>query len=153
LFLVADSSIRKRRHYTDDFKIAIYLELLAKTDPPVLHRGVSKQVAEKFGVPVRVVRRIWRNGQDSGGIVGVKNKLANCGHKRVQIDPEAMKLVPLRQRTTFQDLAHALGIKKTTLYNRCKEGYFRRHTNDLKFSLTEANKKARDHVSGTIWIK
>jgi transposase-like protein len=153
LFLVADSSIRKRRHYTDDFKIAIYLELLAKTDPPVLHRGVSKQVAEKFGVPVRVVRRIWRNGQDSGGIVGAKNKLANCGHKRVQIDPEAMKLVPLRQRTTFQDLAHALGIKKTTLYNRCKEGYFRRHTNDLKFSLTEANKKARDHISGTIWIK
>jgi len=51
--------------------------------------------------------------------------------------------VPLRQRTTFKDLADALGVKKSTLHNRFKEGYFRRHTNDLKFSLTDANKKAR----------
>jgi len=51
--------------------------------------------------------------------------------------------VPLRQRTTFKDLADALGVKNITLHNRFKEGYFRRHTNDLKFSLTDANKKAR----------
>ena len=51
--------------------------------------------------------------------------------------------MPLRQRTTFKDLADALGVKKSTLHNRFKEGYFRRHTNDLKFSLTDANKKAR----------
>ena len=95
-------------------------------DPPVLHHGVSKQVAEKFGVPVRVVRRIWRNGQDAGGIAGVKNKLVNCGRKRIVMNPEAIRAVPLRQRITFQDLANALGIKKSTLFNRYKEGYFRR---------------------------
>lgn len=118
--------------------------MLAKTDPPVLHHGVSKQVAEKFGVPRCVVQRIWRSGQDYGGMAGVKNKLVkNCGRKRVEIDMEAIKAVPLRQRTTFQDLANALGIKKTSLFNRYKEGYFRRHTNDLKFSLTDENKKAR----------
>ena len=82
--------VRKRKHYSNDFKIAIYLEYLAKTDPPVLHHGVSKQVAEKFSVPIRVVRRIWRNGQDAGGIAGVKNKLVNCGRKRIEIDPEAI---------------------------------------------------------------
>lgn len=139
----ADSTIKKRRHYSDDFKIDIYLELLAKTDPPVLHRGVSRQVAAQFDVPERVVKRIWRNGQLAGGISGVKNKFSNCGRKRIEIDPEAIKNIPLRQRTTFQDLAHALGIKKTTLYTRYKERYFRRHTNDLKFSLTDENKKAR----------
>ena len=94
-------------------------------------------------MPIRVVRRIWRNGQDAGGIAGVKNKLVNCGRKRIEIDPEAIKAVPLRQHTTFQDHANALGIKKTTRFNHFKEGYFRRHTNDLKFSLIDENKKAR----------
>ncbi|CAN6163707.1 unnamed protein product [Urochloa humidicola] len=143
LFIV-DSNGKKRRYYSDDLKIAIYLELLAKTDPPVLHHGVSKEVAEKFGVPRLVVQRIWRSGQDHGGIVGVKNKLVrNCGRKRIEIDMEAIKDVPLRERTTFQDLANALGVKKISLYNRYKQGYFRRHTNDLKFLLTDENKKAR----------
>ncbi|KAF8715545.1 hypothetical protein HU200_027203 [Digitaria exilis] len=141
--LFSDATIKKRRHYPNDFKIAIYLELLARTDPPVLHRGVTRQVALKFGVPERVVRRIWQNGQNAGGVSGVKNRLSNCGRKRVEIDPEAIKTIPLRQRTTFQDLAHALGVKKMTLYNRYKENYFRRHTNDLKFSLTDDNKKSR----------
>jgi hypothetical protein len=143
LLFFVDSTLRKRKHYPGDIKIAIYLELLAKTDPPVLHHGVSKEVAEKFGVPIRVVRRIWRNGQDAGGIAGVKNKLVNCGRKRIEIDPEAIKVVPLRQHTTFADLANALGFKKSTLHNRYKERYFRRHTNDLKFLLTDENKKAR----------
>jgi hypothetical protein len=140
----AGSNDKKRRYYSDELKIAIYLELLAKTDPPVLHHGVSRQVAEKFGVPRCVVQRIWRSGQDYGGIAGVKNKLVrNCGRKRIEIDMESIKDVPLSQRTMFQDLANALGVKKTSLYNRYKEGYFRRHTDDLKFSLTDENKKAR----------
>ena len=67
----------------------------------------------------------------------------NCGRKRVEIDLEAIKNIPLKQRSTFQDLTNALGVKKITLYKRFKEGYFRRHTNDLKFSLTDGNKKVR----------
>ncbi|CAL4949559.1 unnamed protein product [Urochloa decumbens] len=135
--------VRKRKHYPDDLKIAIYLDLLSKTDPPVLRRGVTKSVSEKFGVPLRVVQTIWKNGQD-GGIQRIVNKYSkNCGRKRVQIDLEAIKNIPLKQRSTFQDLANALGVKKSTLYNRFKEGYFRRHTNDLKFSLTDPNKIAR----------
>jgi hypothetical protein len=122
--------VKKRRYYSDDLKIAIYLELLAKTDPPVLHHGVSKAVALKFGVPLRLVPSVWRNGQDYGGIEGVRNKLVkNCGRKKVEIDMEAIKDVPLRERKTIKDLANALGVKKTTLYNRFKKGYFRRHTN------------------------
>jgi len=57
--------------------IAIYLELLAKTDPHVLRRGVSKAGARKFCVPLRLVQSVWRNGQDYGGIKGVINKLVN----------------------------------------------------------------------------
>ncbi|CAD6219064.1 unnamed protein product [Miscanthus lutarioriparius] len=67
------SNNNKRRFYSDDLKIAIYLELLAKTDPPILRRGVSKGVAREFDVPLRVVQSIWKNGQ-TGGINGVVNK-------------------------------------------------------------------------------
>ncbi|KAL6641744.1 hypothetical protein ACP70R_019925 [Stipagrostis hirtigluma subsp. patula] len=121
------TNVRKRRYYPDDLKVAIYLELLAKTDPPVLHRGVSKQVAQKFGVPQRAVQQVWRNGQDYGGIEGVKNKLLNqCGRKRMDIDPEAIEAVEPSKRRTIKDLAEALGVKKSTLHRRLKEGYFRR---------------------------
>jgi hypothetical protein len=67
LFIV-DSNGKKRKYHSDDLKVVVYLELLAKTDPHVLHHGVSKEVAEKFGVPCLVVQRIWRSGQDYGGI-------------------------------------------------------------------------------------
>ncbi|KAG0512817.1 hypothetical protein BDA96_10G047100 [Sorghum bicolor] len=116
---------KRRRYYSDDLKISIYLELLAKTDPPVLRRGVSHQVAQKFGVPLRVVQSVWRKGQDYGSIDGVKNKMhKNCGRKRIEIDFEAIKAVPLSERTTFQKLANALGVKKSTLHSRFKQGYF-----------------------------
>ncbi|KAG2598839.1 hypothetical protein PVAP13_5KG401707 [Panicum virgatum] len=113
------SNVKKRRYYSDDLKIAIYQELLAKTHPPVLHRGVSKAVALKFGVPLRLVQSVWRNGQDYGGIEGVRsvrNKyVKNCGRKKVEIDMEAIKDVPLGERKTIKDLANALGVKKSTL--------------------------------------
>lgn len=135
--MFAGSNDKKRKFYPDDLKIAIYLDLLSKTVPPILGRGVSKSVSEKFGVPLRVVRSI-------GGTEGIINKYSkNRGRKRVQIDIEAIKNIPLKQRSTFQDLANALGVKKNTLYKRYKEGYFCRHTNDLKFSLTDENKIAR----------
>ena len=110
------SNAKKRRYYSDDLKIAIYQELLAKTDPPVLRHGVSKLIALKFGVPLRLVQSVWRNGQDYGGIEGVRNKyVKNCGRKKVEIDMEAIKDVPLGERKTIKDLANALGVKKSTL--------------------------------------
>ncbi|KAJ1279561.1 hypothetical protein BS78_04G164900 [Paspalum vaginatum] len=116
------SNVKKRRFYPDDLKIAISLELLALTKPPVLERGVSKHVSQKFDVPLKVVQTIWRNGQDYGGIDGVVNKLVkNCGHKNIEIDMEAIKSVDLKDRTTFHDLANALGVKKSTLHNWFKE--------------------------------
>lgn len=104
--------MKKWRYYPDDLKIAIYLQLLAKTDPLVLQRGVTKAVALNFDLPVRAVQQVWRSRQDYGGIEGVINKLlTSCGCKRVQIDMESIRDVPLRDRTTIQDLANALGVK------------------------------------------
>jgi len=141
-FCSVGSSNKKRKYYPDDLKINIYLELLERTDPSILCRGVTKAVSEKFGVPLRVVKQIWQNGQ-SGGIKKIVNQYSsNCGQKRVEVDLEAIKDIPLRECTTLRELVDALGVKQSTLHNRFKEGYFRCHTNDIKFSLTDENKKA-----------
>ena len=58
-------------------------------------------------------------------------------------NPDAIKDVPLRQRHTVHDLANALHMPKSTLHDRLKEGKFRRHTNAIKFTLTEQNMKER----------
>nr|TKW16465.1 hypothetical protein SEVIR_5G301300v2 [Setaria viridis] len=81
------SNNNQRTFYSDALKIATYLELLAKTDPPICAAGV--------------VQSIWKNGQ-TGGINGVVNRWSkNCGRKRIEIDLESIKDVPLSQRTTF----------------------------------------------------
>jgi hypothetical protein len=60
--MFAGSNDKKRKFYPDDLKIAIYLDL-PKIVPPILGHGVSKSVSEKFGVPLRVVQSILKNGQ------------------------------------------------------------------------------------------
>jgi hypothetical protein len=125
-------TVRKRNHYPDDIKIAIYLELLAKTDPPVLHHATMVFPNKSLRSSVCLLELCVEHGamdKMQVGFAGVKNKLVNCGRKRIEIDPEAIRAVPLRQHTTFVDLAEALGLKKSTLFNRYKERYFRRHTN------------------------
>jgi hypothetical protein len=134
---------KKRTFYPNDVKVAIYAELLARTDPPTLRRGVTREVANKFDVPLRTVQGIWHKGQ-SGGLQEIKNKLAGVvGRKRIEIFLDVIQAVDLVKRTTLQDLSNALGMKKSTVYRRFKEGCFRRHTNDIKFTLTDENKMAR----------
>jgi hypothetical protein len=63
--------------------------------------------------------------------------------KGIEISPDVIQAVDLIKRTTLQDLANALGMKKSTIYSHFKEGCFRRHTNDIKFTLTDENKMER----------
>jgi hypothetical protein len=134
---------KKRTFYPNDVKVAIYAELLARIDSPTLRRGVTIEVANKFDVPLRTVQDIWHKGQ-SGGLQEIKNKLVGVvGRKRIEISPDVIQVVDLVKRTTLQDLANALGMKKSTVYRRFKKGCFRRHINDIKFTLNDENKMAR----------
>jgi hypothetical protein len=50
---------KTRTFYPNDVKFAIYTELLVRTNPPVLYRGVTREVVNKFDVPLRTVQDIW----------------------------------------------------------------------------------------------
>ena len=118
--------------------------VLERTTPGILSRGVSQEVSALTGVPVRTIQNWWTQCKEAGGIHGLENKrVQNCGRKRIAFDPEAIKQVDLRKRTTLRDLANELHMAKTTLWRRLKEGLLRRHTNSIKSTLTDDNKVAR----------
>jgi hypothetical protein len=81
---------KKWTFYLNDVKVVIYAELLARTNPPTLRRGVTREVANKFDIPLRTVQDIWHKGQ-SDGLQEIKNKLAGVvGRKRIEISPNAI---------------------------------------------------------------
>uniref|UniRef100_A0A8R7PDQ2 Uncharacterized protein n=1 Tax=Triticum urartu TaxID=4572 RepID=A0A8R7PDQ2_TRIUA len=67
----------------------------------------------------------------------------NCGRMRIEFDPEAIKQVDLRKRTTPKDLANELHMAKMTLWRLLKEGMLRHHTNAIKSTLMDENKVGR----------
>jgi hypothetical protein len=93
---------KKRTFYHNDVKFAIYTELLVRTDPPVLYREVTREVTNKFDVPlIRIVQDICYKGQ-SGGLQEIKNKLVGVvGCKRIEISPDDIQAIDLAKRTTL----------------------------------------------------
>ncbi|GJN17695.1 hypothetical protein PR202_gb04785 [Eleusine coracana subsp. coracana] len=124
ILLYLESNRKRRRFYSSELKVAIYLELLSKTDPPLLHRGVSKACALKFDVPLQSVQLIWFNGQN-GGIKAVKNKYSqNCGRKKVQINSEAIKPFYCMSTQPFQILLVSLVFQRRCFTSAFRKGVF-----------------------------
>lgn len=48
--------------------------LLERTSVGILKKGATKAVSAETGVPLRVVQRIWLNGQQGGGVNAVSSK-------------------------------------------------------------------------------
>ncbi|XP_026452429.1 uncharacterized protein LOC113352886 [Papaver somniferum] len=59
------------------------------------------------------------------------------GRKKIQIDLEMMSLIPFRRRTNIRSTAKDLGMSKTTVWRRIKDGSIKAHSNAIKpgFSL------------------
>ena len=89
----------------------------------------------------RTVSKVWKLGSSfvsDGAPLDVSNKRSKrVGRKRVEIDLEKVKQVPLRRRKTIVGLAYALGMSKSTVHRRFKEGKLRRHSNTIKPKLSE----------------
>lgn len=118
--------------------------LLERTSLGIMKRGVTKEVSRLTGMPQRTVQDLWNKGKLYGGMLGVLNKKPkNCGRKRIDIDSESIKAVDKRKRTTIKDLANELNVSKTTVWRRLKEKQIRRHSNAIKGTLTDLNKRRR----------
>ena len=125
------------RNLTDDERQAVYEMVLSKMTNGKPAKGSFTAIAGQFRVHPLTVSRIWKAGAKSiaeGSIcanVSSKRK-GKCGKKAIEIDLDAVKAVPLSQRGTLRSLAAAIGIPKSTLHRKFKEGQLRRHSNAIK---------------------
>jgi hypothetical protein len=84
-----------------------------------MKRGVTAEVAMLDKCPRRVVTRIWRQGINGGGINSVKcGKIGKVGRKKNILDIEAMEAIPTTERTTIRQLAEAMNMPKSTVFQR-----------------------------------
>ncbi|XP_049383023.1 uncharacterized protein LOC125847448 [Solanum stenotomum] len=121
--------------------------LLEESKAGRLRYGSVKQVAELFHTSESTIKRIWRQTRlslDNGTILNLSPRLVGTvGRKRIQIDFNQIKEIPLYRRTNIRSLAYAVNVSTSTLFRRIKEGAIRAHTNAIKPHLTENNKKVR----------
>ncbi|XP_026423571.1 uncharacterized protein LOC113319535 [Papaver somniferum] len=89
----------------------------------------------------RSVERLWRAAKNSiqnGSPANVSSRMPKkIGRKKIQIDLEMMSLIPFRRRTNIRSTTKALGMSKTTVWRRIKDGSIKAHSNAIKpgFSL------------------
>lgn len=140
--MISESS-KKRGFLSNEDRKAICQILLCSSDANgnLIGTGVVERVAASYNVHRSVIYRIWKQLKDTGNVC--HNRTQNCGRKRVQLDLELMRQVPLSKRSTYRSLACALNIPKTSLVRLHKVGVIRRHTNTLKPYLKEDNMIAR----------
>ncbi|KAL8107287.1 hypothetical protein AgCh_023913 [Apium graveolens] len=136
----------KTKNLSNDDRRAIYIALLKKSVNGKLKWGTTKAVANEFSVTMRTVQRIWKRAKEtSNGVVNVSHlKIKNCGRKRVQIDLQQLKSIPLSKLTTLRSTAYAIKVAKSTLFRCLKRGgKIRRHSNSIKPFLIDKNKRSR----------
>ncbi|XP_050207586.1 uncharacterized protein LOC126657009 [Mercurialis annua] len=117
--------------------------LLEKSVDGKLKRGTTNIVAAKFSVSVRSIQRIWRQAKLSENVVVVHKKTGNCGRKRIEIDLEQIRSIPLHKRTSLESLACSINVSKTRVFSLLKSGVIRRHSNAIKPFLKEENMRVR----------
>lgn len=90
-------------------------------------RGTITAVAAEFHVCTQTLRRVWARARENNLDPTVRQYQASprkkgrrCGRKK-KWDPEAIRdairEIPLHKRRTIRDLAEALGIPKSTLFD------------------------------------
>ncbi|XP_074271721.1 uncharacterized protein LOC141595657 [Silene latifolia] len=70
-------------------------------------------------------------------------RVGNTNARRVYIDKEKMKNLPVKHRSSIDKLAKKLGVGYGTVQRWVKQKKIRKHTNVIKPSLTDSNKLQR----------
>ncbi|KAL7098802.1 hypothetical protein ACP275_09G041400 [Erythranthe tilingii] len=97
---------------------AIYNVLQHKSINGSLKKGVTKIVASQFSVSIQTVQRIWRQSRKGAHDDVSHKKTRNCGRKRIEINMDQFRGIPLHRRTTLESLACSLNMAKITLFRQ-----------------------------------
>ncbi|KAM3341368.1 hypothetical protein P3S68_029003 [Capsicum galapagoense] len=142
-----DSTFRNKRLKLEE-RQAIAKFLLKESKEGSLKYGSITQAAMLFKKSIRTIQRIWKQCQSSvdNGMSSLDVSLrltGKVGRKRIGVDINQVKEIPLCRRTNIRSLAFAMNMAKSTVFRRVKDGTLRPHSNSIKPQLTEGNKKVR----------
>ncbi|XP_066313617.1 uncharacterized protein [Miscanthus floridulus] len=136
-----------KHDYPEHVRKQVYQALLMTSKNGKLGKQDTTIVAGQFGVKIRSVQRIWKQGKNQLAqnipVMVASLKKGRCGRKATPLDLEQLRSIPLKQRMTIEDVSSRLGISKSRIQRYLKKGLLRRHSSSIKPYLTEANKKTR----------
>ena len=120
----ADATLNKQRRFlsTEEHRFICRL-LLNSVYNGKLKEGTTKNIVTSYCVSRRDIQCIWCQLRETGETLHKKTKI--CGRKRIGLDIERIREIPLSKRTTLRFLSHALEINKTSLIRFHKDGIIR----------------------------
>ncbi|XP_066347622.1 uncharacterized protein [Miscanthus floridulus] len=136
-----------KHDYPEHVRKQVYQALLMTSKNGKLGKQDTTIVAGQFGVKIRSVQRIWKQGKNQLAqnipVMVASLKKGRCGRKATPLDLEQLRNIPLKQRMIIEDVSSRLGISKSRIQRYLKKGLLRRHSSSIKPYLIEANKKTR----------
>ena len=150
----ADDSVivhKLSKNLTRDERRAVYEYLIQQRKPgsDQLQQGAFKEACDIFGCSKSTVYRLWWQAQNSlaaGNVIVAALsplKKGRCGQKKIELNADAVREIPLSRRQSMRSLASALNVPLTRVFRRLKEGKLRRHSSNVKPLLTDSNKQQR----------
>jgi DNA-binding Xre family transcriptional regulator len=105
---------------TEEFTMLVFQTLLARSKNGKLEKKDTTDVAEQFGISLRSTNKLWKKGKFHLGqgipINIASRKRGRVGRKKISVDLECLRNVPLKDRMTLEDVSEVLGISKSTLH-------------------------------------
>jgi hypothetical protein len=142
-----DQVDQTKHNYSDRVRQQVYQTLLMRSKNGKLSKQDTTIVSNQFGVKIRTVQRIWKQGKNQLAqnipVVVHNRKKGRSGRKAIPIDLEKLRDIPLKQRMTIEDESSRIGVSKCRIQRYLKRGLLRRHSSSIKPYLTDANKKTR----------
>ncbi|WCJ24690.1 hypothetical protein M5689_006630 [Euphorbia peplus] len=136
----------KKKNLSPHLKKNVIETLLKEQIDGKLSEEEKVRISNLFSISRRSLGRLWREAKQillTGELPNFSSEMVKAGRKRVEINYELVKQIPLRHRTNIRSLSKAMSLPKSTVHRRIKEGKIRPHTNAVKPSLTPDNLKAR----------
>jgi len=138
---------QRRKDMPEEVRKQVYQALLKRSNDGKLGKNDTKEVAAQFGLHIRAVQRLWKQGKialannipvDLGS-----RKRGRVGRKASPVNLEVLRNIPLKERMTIEDVCAKLNMSKCTIIKYLKKGLLRRHSSSIKPYLTQANKTSR----------
>ena len=108
-----------KHDYPEHVRKQVYQALLMTSKNGKLGKQDTTIVAGQFGVKIRSVQRIWKQGKNQLAqnipVMVASLKKGRCGRKATPLDLEQLRNIPLKQRMTIEDVSSRLGISKSRI--------------------------------------